>query len=146
MNWLDALAQGWNELAQWFEPLTPFIEDVHVWSMLVVLWVGTPIQVLFVVLYATRNWTKYSFSRALMWKSGSLALYLYAGWCKVAVAGLRGYDWPLWIDLQTPLINAVVFWAIVNQLRALLAEIAAGDMDATQTEVNDKAHEEQLDN
>lgn len=118
-----------------------FIEDAHVWSMLTLLWVGTPIQMVFVALYFTRKWRKYTFSRALMWKSGSLALYLYAGWCKVMIAGLRGYDWPVWIDVQTTVINVLVLWAIVNQLRALLVDIAAGDRDSAETEVNEKADE-----
>lgn len=121
MNWLDTVNDG---------------------SMFVLLWVGTPIQFLFVGLYATRKWTKYTFSRALMWKSVALALYMYAGWTKIMVAGLRPVDWPTWIDVQTPIINLIVFVAIVNQLRALLVEIAAGDRNSTETEVTDKAHEQ----
>lgn len=123
--------------------MTGFIEDLHIWSMLIVLWVGTPVQFLFVGLYFTRKWRKYTFSRALMWKSGSLALYLYAGWCKTLVAGLRHYDWPLWIDIQTPIINALVFWAIINQLRALILEMAAGNRDSAETEVTGKANGEE---
>lgn len=116
-------------------------DQAHAWTMLALLWVGTPAQILFVCLYAARNWRKYKFSRALMWKSGSLALYLYAGWCKVLVAGLRGYDWPTWIDLQTTVINVLVLWAILNQLYALIVEISAGDLNAAETEVNAKRNE-----
>lgn len=105
------------------------------WSMLILLWVGTPVQVLFVVLYFTRKWAKYRFSRALMWKSGALALYLYASWAKVMVAGLRPYDWPVWIDVQTPVINALVLWAILNQLWALLRDMRTGDPNPAETEM-----------
>lgn len=119
------------------------LEDAHVWSMLVLLWVGTPAQLLFVALYFTRKWTLYKFSRALMWKSASLALYLYAGWCKVMVAGLRGYDWPTWIDAQTVLINAFVLAAILNQLWALIVEVRSGDRDAAATEVHEKANDQE---
>lgn len=112
------------------------------WSLLILLWVGTPIQFAFVFLYATRKWRKYTFSRALMWKSASLALYMYAGWSKLLVAGLRPIDWPWWIDLQTPLINLFVFVAIVNQLRALIVEVSLGDRDAAETEVSEKADQE----
>lgn len=112
-----------------------WIESVHQWSMLILLWVGTPIQLVFVALYFTRKWNKYRFSRALMWKSGALLLYLYAGWAKMNIAGVRHYDWPLWIDIQTPIINAVVFWAIINQLYALLRDIRTGDPDPAETEV-----------
>lgn len=126
--------------------MIPVIEEFHVWSTLILLGVGTPAQFVFLLLYFTRQWRKYTFSRALMWKSGALALYLYSTWAKVLEAGLRNYDWPTWIDVQSTVIHAVVLLAILNQLRALIVEIAGGDVDATETEVNDKAHEEQLDN
>lgn len=113
-----------------------------VWSMLILLWVGTPAQFLFVGLYFTRKWRKYKFSRAIMWKSGALALYLYASWSKVMVAGLRPVDWPWWIDLQTPIINAVVLWAITNQLWALFVDIRSGTDNAAETEVQSKADQE----
>lgn len=114
------------------------IESLHGWTTLTLLWVGTPIQIVFVGLYFTRKWSKYRFSRALMWKSGSLALYLYASWCKVIVAGTRNYDWPTWIDAQTTLINVLVFWAIVNQLWSLVLDMRTGTDDAAENEVDAK--------
>lgn len=136
-QWLWDVWQVLVSIASWFDS-SPLWATVNDWSMLGLLWVGTPIQIVFCVLYATRKWRKYTFSRALMWKSTSLAVYMYAGACKVSVAGLRGFDWPWWIDLQTPIINAYVFWAIVNQLRAITVEIIAGDPDSAETEVHDK--------
>lgn len=118
-----------------------WLQTLNDWSMLILLWVGMPIQVLFVCLYFTRKWAKYTFSRALMWKSGALALYLYASWSKVMVAGLRPVDWPLWIEIQTPIINLIVFAAIVNQLRALVVDIYEGNRDSAETEVSEKADE-----
>lgn len=121
-----------------------FMDSVNDWSTLILLWVGTPIQLLFVLLYATRKWTKYDFSRALMWKSGALSLYLYDGWSKLLVAGLREFDWPLWIDIQSPLIKALVFWAIVNQLRALVRDAMSDDPDPIATEVAKVAEQEEV--
>lgn len=119
------------------------LTDVHNWSMLGLLWVGTAAQFLFVGLYFTRKWRKYQFSRALMWKSGALALYLYASWTKVVVAGgLRPIDWPTWIEVQSSAINVIVLWAIFNQLFALVREMNGGDPDAVETEVAEKAAEE----
>lgn len=115
------------------------LDMIGYWSMLALLWIGTPAQLVFVFLYFTRKWRKYKFSRAIMWKSGALALYLYASWSKVLVAGLRPYDWPLWIDLQTPIINGLVLWAITNQLWALVVDIRGGDPDPAKTEVDEKA-------
>lgn len=114
------------------------LTDLHNWSMLVLLWVGTPAQFLFVGLYFTRKWRKYQFSRALMWKSGALALYLYASWTKVLVAGgLRPVDWPTWIEIQSTVINIVVLWAIFNQLYALIREMNAGDPDSMEHQVTE---------
>lgn len=118
------------------------IHTINDWTTLALLWVGTPTQIVFVLLYFTRRWTKYKFSRALMWKSGALALYLYAWWAKTLVAGLRPVEWPLWIDVQTAAINVVVFWAIVNQLYALVLEINAGDRDAVETEMAEQISED----
>lgn len=118
------------------------MDTINDWSTLILLWVGTPIQLLFVLLYLTRKWTKYRFSRALMWKSGALVLYLYDGWSRLLVAGLRDYDWPLWIDIQSPIIKALVFWAIVNQFYALVRDAVADDPDPIQTEVTAVAAEE----
>lgn len=118
------------------------LDMIGYWSMLVLLWVGFPAQTVFVGLYFTRKWTKYQFSRALMWWSGALALYLYAGWSKVLVAGVRPVDWPTWIDAQTLVINALVLWAILNQLWALIVEIRSGDLNPAETEVAEKADQE----
>lgn len=125
-----------NDLWLWWST------DFHDWSMLTLLWLGTPVQLCFIVLYFTRKWNKYRFSRAIMWKSGALGLYLYSSWSKVMVAGLRPYDWPWWIELQTPIINALVLWAIVNQFYALLVDIREGDPDSAKTEVDRKASQE----
>lgn len=135
MIWFSAVADWWPQAVH-------LIEDFHVWSTLAVLYVGTPVQVLFIVGYFTRKWRKYTFSRALMYKSGALALYLYQAWCKVLVAGLRGYDWPLWIDIQTGIINTLVLVAIVNQLRALIVDMANGDPDSSEHEVNDRTEKD----
>lgn len=111
------------------------IHALQDWTTLILLWVGTPIQLVFVGLFLTRKWTKYRFSRALMWKSTALLLYLYAWWSKTLVAGLRPIDWPMWIDVQTSVINAIVFWAIVNQLYALIRDILSGDRNTAETEM-----------
>lgn len=111
------------------------LDRLNDWTTLGLVWVGTAIMVTFVLLYATRKWHKYQFSRALMWVSVAFALYLYATWSKVLVAGLRSYDWPSWIDIQTPIINAVVLVAMANLLYALCREILAGDRDTAEHEV-----------
>lgn len=118
--------------------MTELLGNLNDWTTWALLWVGTPVQVTFLLLFATRKWHKYQFSRALMGMSAAFALYLYASWSKVLVAGLRNYDWPLWIDIQTPIINAVVFTAIVNQLNVLVKEVLAGNRDAGEHEVIQK--------
>lgn len=112
------------------------------WTMLGLYFIGTPAQMLFVLLFFTRKWNKYKFSRAIMWKSAALATLMYGSVCKIGVAGLRNYDWPWWIDLQTPFINTFVMVAIVNQLWALIVDIRVGDRDSMETEVQQKAAEE----
>lgn len=119
------------------------LHNIHELTTLGVLWIGTAAQLLFVGLFFTRKWTKYRFSRALMWKSVALLLYLYGWWSKTLVEGLRPVEWPLWIEIQTSVINTIVLWAILNQLYALIRDILAGDRDSVETEVTEKAAEEQ---
>lgn len=119
-------------------------DDVTMWSTQLLLWVGTPGQLTFLLLYMTRPWRKYRPTRALMMKSAALGLLLFNSWTKLLVFGGPSHvDYPGWLSAQNIVINMFLLAAIYYQLYALIVEMRRGDRNSLEAEVTDKMTSEE---
>lgn len=102
------------------------LNTLNEWATIVTVWGGLLGQSLFVAIYATRPWRQYRITRALMLKSIAFLLIFILSASRMVARGLRPSDDPTGFILFQMGVEAVILYAVWNQLFALISEIRRG--------------------
>lgn len=106
--------------------MSDVLDTVNVWATYALYYAGTPAQLLFLLLYATRPWRKFGPTRAVMNKSLSVFILMSQSLIVLHMYGLRPLDWPAWLLIYRILGDAYLLGAIYYQLFVNAREILAG--------------------